>query len=537
MSNQLAFDYVVVGGGSAGCVVAARLSEDPAVQVVLIEAGPKPRSPWISIPAGMSRLIFPGPYNWGYSTSPEPNLAGRQIYLPRGRGLGGSSLINGMGFVRGNPADFDEWERLGNTGWGWHGVMPYFRKLERFHGDTDAEVLRGRSGPVDVCPPRYIHPATRDFITAATAVGHRLNPDINGSAQVGAGLLQFNMIDGQRASTERAYLAPVRRRRNLTVLTDALVHRVEIESGRAQGVVFEQKTVLRKVTARREVILSAGAIASPKLLMLSGIGPGAALREHGLPVFADLPGVGKNLQDHLYIHHTSRVSSRSSANAQLRGVAAFRHGLQYVFSRNGLLTMGASQACIFASMSGDADAPDLQINFRPVSWEFSPTGTLKIGRTPEITASSCHLHPRSRGAVSLSSGDPREAPLIAANYLDSSIDCDAAVAGIHLIRAVMRAEPMTSRMVSEVAPGAHVSSDDEILGYAREHAQSMHHWVGTCRMGVDRHAVVDPALRVHGVEGLRVIDASIMPSITSGNTNAPSIMIGEKGADLLRQGA
>jgi choline dehydrogenase len=528
-----AYDYIVIGAGSAGCVVASRLAEDPSVRVLLLEAGPKPRSIWVGMPSGVGKLIMPGKLNWGYSSEPEPNMADRRIYVPRGKGLGGSSIINGMAYVRGHAEDYDDWRQMGNDGWSWDDVLPYFLKSENRVGATDRHHAKG--GKLWVSDPQVQHPTSRDFIEAGTRIGLPRNRDINGERQEGIGFLQFTIRNGKRQTSADAFLSGAGK--NLTVAAGALVHRLRIEGNRATGVEYSQggETIVAK--AAREVILSAGTIDSPKLLMLSGIGPGALLKEQGIDVVKDLPGVGRNMQDHMYIHYTVDTTRDSSINHELRGLRVLAHGAYYMLTRRGLLTTGASQACAWVRVLPGADRPDTQIFFRPVSWEFSKAGTLEIGSTPRVSASCSLLRPRSRGRVELRSADPRDPAKIFPNYLDALIDRHAAIGGLRMIRQIFSTEPLKSRITNEVLPGKDCQTDDELLDYVRRTAQSQHHWVGTCKMGPDPMSVVDARLRVHGIAGLRVVDASIMPVICSGNTNAPAMMIGEKAADFIKADA
>jgi choline dehydrogenase len=533
-----AFDFIIVGAGSAGCVLANRLSADPGVQVLLVEAGPAPRGLWTRMPAGVSRLIFPGPLNWGWHTEPEAELQQRRIYAPRGRGLGGSSLINGMAHFRGQPQDYDSWAAFGVEGWGWDDVLPAFRRME--HRPGGVPPWRGQGGELWVTDARWQHPASDDFVRAAVNAGEPANSDFNGDIKgglaEGAGRIQFNIRDGRRHSAELAFLTPVRSRANLCVMTEALVERVRFDGTRATGITLRQGGAVRHITARREVLLCAGALATPALLLRSGVGPAADLQALGIAVVADSPGVGRNLQDHLYIHHTHAVTPQSSANADLSGWRALLHGAHYLLTRRGLLTMGASQVCAFVRSRPDVERADLQIAFRPLSWQFAPDGTLRIGHTPQTTTSVCLLRPESRGAVTLAGTDPQLPPRVQARYASTPRDRATAVRAVRRVRRLMAQAPMAARVQAELAPGPACQSDDEIVEYVRQTAQSMHHWVGSCSMGSGPQAVVDSHLRVHGVAGLRVVDASVMPLIPSANTNAPSCMLAERAAPWVKGG-
>lgn len=534
----MAFDFIVVGGGTAGCVLANRLSADPAHRVLLLEAGARPKGFWTRVPAGTARMFNPGPYNWGYETEPEPQLKGRRIYAPRGKALGGSSLINGMVFVRGQAADFDNWAHAGVTGWSWSDVLPAYRRLERASLGEDA--WRGRQGELHVAPPRYRHPSSEDFVDACTRVGIPRNDDFNGASAEGAGFLQFNIDErGWRHSAAQAFLFPILERRpNLQVATEALGARVLIEGGRAVGVEYWQGGRMHQARARAEVVLAGGAIATPALLMRSGIGPAEALGEHGIPVTAARAGVGTNLQDHFYVHVNFRTDPDSSLNRQLGGWRALRHGIHFLLRRQGLLTMGASQSAAFVRVRPGAGRADTQVNFKPVTWLRTATGVV-INPHHEVNAATCFLHPRSRGQVSLRDATPHGAPRIQAHYLSHPVDQEAVLAAIRLIRRIFDAAPLRARVQGEVLPGTARQSDAALLDYIRETGASMHHWVGTCRMGRtdDPLAVVDERLRVIGVDRLRVVDASVMPWIPSANTNAATYMVAERGAGFVLQDA
>lgn len=526
------YDYIIAGAGTAGCLLANRLSRDASRSVLLIEAGERPRSLWVDIPAGVSKLIFPGPYNWGFHTEPEPQLANRRIYAPRGRGLGGSSLINGMAWFRGHPQDYEGWRALGLEGWGWSDIEPLFRAMERRESALPG---RGASGELHISDPSYVHGSTREFIAAAKAMGAPPNGDFNAGAPEGVGMIQFNIAGGMRHSADKAFLYPVLAQRpNLHILTGAQVGSVLFDDARrAVGLEVRVNGEIRQERCKGEVILAAGAFGSPQILLNSGIGPAVTLAEAGIAVRHAAPEVGRNLHDHLYIHHTFACDAESSLNAQFRGPRALLHGARYLLTRKGPLTTGASQAALFMRSSDAVSRPDLQICFRPVSWVFTPSGSLEIGRNPEFTVSVCNLQPRSRGHVAPAGGDAFGAPRIHANYLGDAWDRDVAVKAVRHVRTIFRHAPIAARVTAELAPGPAVTSDDEILDYVRNTAQSMHHWAGTCRMGADDDAVVDAALRVRGVANLRVADCSVLPRIVSANTNAVSYVVAEKAATLI----
>lgn len=524
-------DYVVVGAGSAGCVVAARLSEDPSVRVVLLEAGGPDRNLWIHIPLGYGKTIADPSVNWCYETEAEPGTDNRRMLWPRGKVLGGSSSINGLLYVRGQHADFDHWRQLGNAGWAWEDVLPYFRRSEGRIGDT-AGGLHGEDGPLSVSDITERHPLCEAYVKAANAVGIPSTADFNGPAQEGVGYYQTTSRRGLRVSAARAFLRPAMKRANLRVITHAQAERVLFAGRRATGVTFSRAGVRQTVRATREVVLSGGAINSPQLLMLSGVGPAEHLSEHGIEVRHDLPGVGQNLQDHYQTRFAYRcteaitVNDIMSSRLRMAGV-----GLQYLLTRGGPLSISAGQVGIFTRSRPELSAPDLQFHFIIFSADRPAEGLHKF---PGFTQNVCQLRPESRGEIRLKSADPLAHAAIYPNYLSAGIDRQAMVDGLKLSRAIAAQQPIRGYIAGEYLPGEAVRSDDELLAYARAYGGTIYHPCGTARMGADAMAVVDAELRVHGLQGLRVADASVMPTLVSGNTNAACIMIGEKAADLMR---
>jgi len=528
---QAEFDYVVVGAGSAGCVLADRLSEDGRHTVLLLEAGPPDRYPWIHIPIGYAKTMFHPVYNWRYSTEPEPNMHGRKVYWPRGRTLGGSSSINGLIYIRGQREDYDQWAALGNAGWAYADVLPWFRKLE--HNVRGASEFHGADGPLWASDIEQPHPLVDAFIAAAQELGIPRNDDFNGAVQEGAGYYQLTTRRGLRCSTATAYLRPARRRANLDVQTNAQATRLRLDGRRARGVVYRQAGADVEAFARREVILAAGALQSPQLLQLSGIGPPELLQRFGIPVVHALPGVGENLQDHLQARAIFRCTQPITTNDLLGSwLGQLRIGLDFVFRRQGPMAVGINQGGLFARALPGASRPDVQFHFATLSSDMagSPVHTFS-----GFTMSVCQLRPESRGHVRLASPDPLAAPALQANYLSAPHDCATLVAGLRLARQLAATRALAPLVAGEYRPGPDAVSDEALLDFARETGGTIFHPSGTTKMGpaTDPTAVVDAALRVHGCERLRVVDCGIMPTLVSGNTNAPVVMIAEKAAAML----
>jgi choline dehydrogenase len=528
-SDVTEFDYVIVGAGSAGCVLANRLSADGKTSVLLLEAGPKDSNIWIHVPLGYGRLFKDKTVNWMYQTEPEPGLDGRSVFQPRGKVLGGSSSINGLLYVRGQHEDYDRWRQHGNSGWGFDDVLPYFKKAE--DQQRGADDFHGAGGPLPVSDLIHADPLSAAFIAAAAETGIPLNPDFNGAAQEGAGFFQTTTRRGRRASTAVAYLRPARDRRNLHVETSALAQRVVFEGRRADAVEYRKAGRLRTARARKEILIASGAYNSPQLLQLSGVGPAELLRKHGIEVVLDAPGVGHDLQDHLQVRVVMRcakpITLNDIVNHPVRRILA---GARYAAFRQGPLTIAAGTSGAFFKTNPRLATPDIQIHFLPFSTDKMGE---KLHSFSGFSASVCQLRPESRGSLRIRSADPAAPPEIRINYLSTEVDRTANVEGLKILRKILQAPALRSYVVEEVDPGAKVSSDEALLNYCRARGSTIYHPTSTCRMGSDPLAVVDQRLRVRGLEGLRVVDASVMPDLVSGNTNAAIIMIAEKASDMI----
>lgn len=524
------FDYIVVGAGSAGCVLANRLTADGTTTVLLLEAGPRDTDPWIHVPLGYGKLFKKPSVNWSYWSEPEPQLNGRKIFTPRGRVLGGSSSINGLVYTRGQPQDFDDWE---TPGWSFGELLPYFKKSEDQAGEgLRADALHGRGGPLAVSDQQEPHELCDAFIEAAVEAGHPRNPDFNGEEQEGAGYQQLTARNGFRCSTATGYLKPALNRPNLKVITNALASRILFEGSKATGVEYLYDNKISKIKANREVILSGGAINSPQILQLSGLGPAALLAEHGIPVVLDQPNVGEHLQDHFQARIVLKCTRPVTVNDDMRSWWRMaKMGLRYALFRKGPLAVSAGYAGGFWRTRAELKRPDVQTHF--LTFSLDRMGE-KLHPFSGFTASICQLRPSSRGSVRIKSADPRAAPAIRYNYLATEHDRRTMLDGMRTLRRILEQPAIRPYIAAEHLPGAQVQSDDEWLAYFRETGSTIYHPTCTAMMGTGKDAVVDSQLRVKGIEGLRVVDASVMPAVVSGNTNAAVIAIAEKAADLIR---
>ncbi len=530
---QGSFDYIVVGAGSAGCVLANRLTASGQHRVLLLEAGGEDRNVWIHVPIGYAKLFTDARHNWLYNSEPEPELNGRQIIQPRGKVLGGSSSINGLLYIRGQAEDFDHWRQLGNAGWSFDDVLPFFKRAE--DQERGADDLHGAGGPLAVRDVSEGHPLCEAFIEACEQAGLPRNDDFNGPTQEGAGYFQLTTRNGRRWSTARGYLKPARKRGNLAVISNALTTRILFEGRRAVGVEYRKDGATHTARANAEVILASGAFNSPQLLQLSGVGPAGLLRQHGITVIADMKGVGADLHDHYQARFNYRCNTRNTINDMMGSVRGrIAAGFRYALLRKGFLTIGAGYAGGFFKTDPKMATPDVQFHF--ILFSADAVGQ-KLHPWPGFLASICQLRPESRGFVRIKSADPAQAPAIQPRYMTAQADRDCMVAGMQLLRRVMGQRAIARYIDEELMPGANIVSDADLLAFARQKGTTVFHPTSTCRMGSDVTAVVDERLRVRGFAGLRVADASIMPTVVSGNTNAACVMIGEKASDMILQDA
>ncbi|MBT7730977.1 MAG: choline dehydrogenase [Rhodospirillaceae bacterium] len=525
------YDYIIIGAGSAGCVLANRLSENPNNTVLLLEAGDKDTNLWIHVPVGFTKTLNNPEVNWCFETEPEDNVSGRRIPIPRGRVLGGSSSINGMLYVRGQALDFDVWGQLGNRGWSYSDILPYFKKSENFERGNDK--FRGADGLLNVADMYEKHDLIDAFIDAGAELGYPRNPDYNGAKQDGFGYYQITQRNGRRESTARAFLNPAKNRKNLTVESRAHVTKLVFNKKRATGVHYSIDGIKKSAEVNNEVIVSAGAVQSPHILELSGIGQPQLLKSYGIDIQHELPGVGENYRDHYAARMNWRLNKPISLNEETRGLSLVKEVFKYALTRRGALTWTAGVGHAFMRTRPELETPDVQFFF--VHGSFGSSKDRKLEKEPGMTLAVYQCRPESQGTIHIGGPNPFDAPKIRPNFLGNKLDQDTLIAGLHLCRSIGETEAMKQHISHEMNPGSSVTTDEGMLQFARDTGATTYHPMGTCKMGSDPMAVVDDRLRVHGIENVRIADASIMPTMPSGNINAPVIMIAEKAADMIKE--
>ncbi|NDA02285.1 MAG: choline dehydrogenase [Burkholderiaceae bacterium] len=532
MSSIRSFDYIIIGAGSAGCVLANRLSANPKHSVCLIEAGPPDYSPWIHLPIGYGKTMWDPSVNWKFHTEPDPEMNNRPIYWPRGKCLGGSSSINGLIFIRGQKEDYDHWHDLGNDGWSWDEVLPYFKKAEG--NDRLGEPLHSQIGPLRASSIKKTHPLVEAFIKSANQLGVPTTDDFNNLQQEGVGYYQLSTHNGLRCSAAKAYLKPIKSRQNLRIITNAQVSKILFKDQQAVGIEYIQRGSKHQITSQKEIILSAGALQSPQLLQLSGIGPASLLQKFGIPIVHDSPGVGKNLQDHLQYRLIYELNQNISTNVELSSLMGrIKIGLDWLLFRSGPLSIGINQGGLFTKVMPQSKTPDIQFHLATLSADMAGG---KVHPFPGFTMSVCQLRPESRGYVEIVSPDPLTPPKMVANYLTTEHDRATSIAAVKFARKIAQTNPLQGLIRREIKP-ERAESDEDLLEFCRNNGATIFHPTGTCQMGPShqKDAVLDCELRVRGVGGLRVVDCSAMPTLPSGNTNWPAVMMGERAADLILQ--